>query len=372
MKELRALIVEDSTDDAELLLLTLARAGYEVTHCRVQTTAEMETALRGEIWDIVFSDWSMPQFEARGALTVLQNSGIDIPFIMVSGTVGEEVVVAALRSGAHDFFSKDNLVLLPPAIERELREAGIRQEKARIQEQLLAQTVDLQKANDLLSHQLELKNMFITAVSHELRTPLTGIIGATSELAHRWSEFTENDRKELVEMAHTQSVELSALVEDLLTAGRMGAGTLSVLPEPVAVDVELRRVVNSLENVVSPQVTTGAGTVTVMADPIRLRQIIRNLLLNAARHGGPEIRVTVGSDGDRALVRIADNGPEIPEKERSLMFEPFYGANPSGGLAPSVGLGLTISRNLAHMMEGNLSYVYEDGWGVFVLDLPGA
>lgn len=372
MTALRALIVEDSTDDAELLLRTLGRGGYKVVHERVQTAAAMKTVLQEQQWDIIFSDWSMPQFDATEALRVLQETKLDVPFIIVSGTVGEEVVVAALRSGAHDFFSKGNLVLLLPAVERELREASIRQERARIEQQLFSQTVELQKVNDLLSHQLELKNMFLTAVSHELRTPLTSIVVATTELASRWVDFADDERRELIGMAHSQSVDMSALIEDLLVAGRMEAGTVSVVCQPVAVDDELKRVIESLDKALSQRVQNTAAHAMALADPIRLRQILRNLLLNANRHGGPDILVEVAVEGGRVQIRVADNGNEIPEKERNLIFEPFYGSISATGLAPSVGLGLTISTTLARMMDGGLTYRYENGWGAFILDLPGA
>ncbi len=131
------LIVEDSEDDAALVLRELRREGYDPRFERVQTAAAMREALLRVQWEIILSDYSMPQFNALQALEVLKASGLDIPFILISGTVGEETAVAAMRAGASDYLLKDNLGRLIPAIERELNEARIRSER-RNAEQALA------------------------------------------------------------------------------------------------------------------------------------------------------------------------------------------------------------------------------------------
>ena len=134
---LRAIIVEDSDDDTELLRRELVRGGFELVFERVQTAPDLEAAIRHCEWDIIFSDWTMPQFSAPRALEVVRQQELDIPFIIVSGTIGEDVAVEALRSGANDFFPKNRLTLLVPAVERELREAALRRERAQMQEQLV-------------------------------------------------------------------------------------------------------------------------------------------------------------------------------------------------------------------------------------------
>jgi putative nucleotidyltransferase with HDIG domain len=135
-KPLRVLIVEDSEDDSLLLVRELKRAGYEVTAERVETADAMATALGEQTWDIVISDYSMPHFTGLYALRVLQNSGLDIPFIIVSGAVGEDTAVEAMKAGAHDFVMKSNLARLAPAIERELRDAQVRHDWRRAERAL--------------------------------------------------------------------------------------------------------------------------------------------------------------------------------------------------------------------------------------------
>ena len=133
---LRALIVEDSRDDADLLVMELSRAGYEVSFERVQSRSAMEAALARGPWDVVLCDYSLPGFDALGALEVVSSSELDVPFLIISGTVGEEIAVEALRSGAHDYLLKDRLGRLRPAIERERREVALRSERRAAAEKL--------------------------------------------------------------------------------------------------------------------------------------------------------------------------------------------------------------------------------------------
>src|SRR5690349_8268626 len=123
---LRVLMVEDSEDDARLLARELRRAGYDLTHERVDTAAAMNAALDRHAWDLVIGDYSMPRFSGTAALAILRERGLDIPYICVSGTITEELAVAAMKAGANDYVTKGQLKRLIPAIERELREATAR------------------------------------------------------------------------------------------------------------------------------------------------------------------------------------------------------------------------------------------------------
>ncbi len=131
-KPLRILIVEDSEDDAELLVNQLERSGYEPTYQRVDTPDAMISALNSQ-WDIVVADYCLPRFSALGALTLLKEKGLDLPFVIVSGTISDESAVAVMKAGAHDYLMKDNLARLAPAVERELQEAANRQSRTEIQ-----------------------------------------------------------------------------------------------------------------------------------------------------------------------------------------------------------------------------------------------
>ena len=125
-RPLRLLLLEDSEDDAELILRALRRSGYEPVHRRAESSEQMRAALEEDEWEIVVSDHDMPRFSALAALELLRKAQIDVPFIIVSGAIGEETAVEAMAAGAGDYVMKDNLRRLVPAIERELREAATR------------------------------------------------------------------------------------------------------------------------------------------------------------------------------------------------------------------------------------------------------
>lgn len=133
---LKVLVVEDSEADAELLLHELSKVGYKPTARRVDSAAAMESALKQDDWDLIISDYVLPQFSGLEALKILQKHNLDIPFIIVSGKIGEEVAVEALKAGADDYLLKDRLARLPLAIERELHEAAQRRKRREADEAL--------------------------------------------------------------------------------------------------------------------------------------------------------------------------------------------------------------------------------------------
>jgi two-component system cell cycle sensor histidine kinase/response regulator CckA len=137
-RKLRVLLVEDSLDDADLTVAELRRLGYALTHERVQDEANLQRALQSASWDLVLSDWSMPSFSALAALAVVRGSGLDVPFLIVSGTVGEDAAVEALHAGANDFLVKGKLTRLGVAIERELLEREVRESRRKTEEALQA------------------------------------------------------------------------------------------------------------------------------------------------------------------------------------------------------------------------------------------
>lgn len=126
LQPLRLLIVEDSEDDAFFVVEELRTAGYDVTHRRVETPVEMREALKSEAWDLIVSDYVMPQFNALGALAIFEEAGIDVPFLVISGSIAEPLAVMAMRAGVRDYILKDNMTRLAPVVDRELREAAYR------------------------------------------------------------------------------------------------------------------------------------------------------------------------------------------------------------------------------------------------------
>ncbi len=149
-RPLRVLIVEDSSDDAELMLLELRRGGYEPDWLRVETAEEMRAALREGSWDVILSDNTLPSFRAEQVLEVLKQTGLDLPCIVVSGTIGEEVAVNLMRAGASDFFLKGKMTRLVPAIEREMREAENRRARHRAEQAAFHLAAVVQSSDDAI------------------------------------------------------------------------------------------------------------------------------------------------------------------------------------------------------------------------------
>jgi PAS domain S-box-containing protein len=162
---LKILIIEDSEDDAVLSLRELRLGGYDPDHMRVETAEAMQAAIGEKAWDVVISDFIMPQFSGLAALDLLKKSGLDIPFIIVSGKIGEDTAVEAMKAGAHDYILKGNLPRLVPAVERELREAesraarraaeeDLRRYQGHLEELVEERTEELKRTNEQLHREI--------------------------------------------------------------------------------------------------------------------------------------------------------------------------------------------------------------------------
>jgi len=145
---LRVLIIEDSEDDAALLERELRRGGYEPVAKRVETAEAMSAELKRQDWDIIISDYVLPRFSGLKALNVLKEAGLDLPFIVISGKIGEDTAVEAMRAGAHDYIMKERLTRLIPAIQRELKEALVRRERKLAEEALRRQAQIIDQIHD--------------------------------------------------------------------------------------------------------------------------------------------------------------------------------------------------------------------------------
>ncbi len=147
---LHILIVEDSEDDTLLLLRELRHGGFDPVHERVDTPQSMRMALEQRQWDLVISDYVLPKFGGLAALKILLESGLDLPFIVVSGNIGEDIAVEAMKAGAHDYIIKGNPARLVPAVERELREAEVRRERKRAEKELTRLAAAVEAAADAI------------------------------------------------------------------------------------------------------------------------------------------------------------------------------------------------------------------------------
>jgi len=220
-----------------------------------------------------------------------------------------------------------------------------------------------------LEHSLTSKDQLIASVSHELRTPLTAVVGLAEELISAGDSFDVEERSQLMEIVAESSREMADLVEDMLVAARSEDGSLPVFPDRIDLSLLAQSVVAQISVPEGAEIAVEDSDSVAFGDPVRVRQIIRNLLTNAFRYGSSPITVSMGQINGTAVLDVRDSGSGIPDADRERIFEPYGRAESSRTVKASVGLGLALSRRLAELMDGELSYVEGDG-ATFRLSLP--
>jgi signal transduction histidine kinase len=369
---LRVLLVEDAELDARLLLRELERGGFDVSFERVDTSDAMSSALTRQPWDVIISDYMMPRFSAPLALALLKEHQLDLPFIIVSGKVNEDIAVAALHAGAHDFMSKATLARLVPAIERELRAVAIRSQQRRTQAQLL------------ISERMASMGTLAAGVAHEINNPLACVMAnldlATSELDERAAkvglsaEFTELQAE--LQDAREASERIRNIVRDLKIFSRPQEDRVGPVDVQRVIESTLRMAWNEIRH--RARVVKSFGpTPEAQASESRLGQVFLNLIINAAqaipegRIENNEIRIATGTDPrGNVLIEIADTGPGMPPEVVAQLFKAFFTTKPSG---VGTGLGLFICHGIISAFGGSITVTSELGKGsVFRILLPPA
>jgi signal transduction histidine kinase len=363
-KPLRLLLIEDSADDEQLVLIELRRGGYDVDHERVDTEAAMTAALARESWDLIVSDYSLPRFSGPSALAIVRGLSLDVPFIIISGTVGEETAVAAMRSGANDYVSKGSLGRLCPAIDRELRDAVIRAERRRMQQQLL------------IADRMASVGTLAAGVAHEINNPLAAVVANLELMAKDISglcealQITEQFHEVVDELrdAREGAERLRHIVRDLKIFSR---STDEERRGPVSVkrvlESSLRMAWNEIRH--RARLVKDYGDVPpVEANDARLGQVFLNLIVNAAQaipEGNTDqnlIRVSTKMDpaSGRVVVEIRDSGAGIPPENLARIFDAFFTTKPVG---VGTGLGLPICHRIVTGLGGEIQVESQVGKG---------
>jgi signal transduction histidine kinase len=366
---LRLLHVEDSSNDAELLLIQLRRAGFDVTSKRVETADELAAALKAEPWDLVIADHSLPTFDAQRALQLLNEQAPDLPFVIMSGTISIPTAVELMQAGAHDFISKDQPARLEPVIRRELRQAANRRARRQAESDRERMMNELQTAN-------QAKDEFLAMLGHELRNPLAPIVTALQLMKLR-SDGAASRERDIIER---QVQHLLRLVDDLLDVAKIARGKVELKRRPLELGAVIARAVEMASPLLEQRahnfsVDMPARGVIVEADEARLAQVVANLLTNAARYTPPGgvISLTAVVEGGEVVVRVKDNGIGIEADALSRIFDVFVQGRRSldrrdGGL----GIGLALVRNLVGLHGGTVTAHSEgcDRGSEFIVRIP--
>jgi len=368
---LRVLLVEDSEHDAALLGRELHRGGYDTTLERVDSSHAMSRALEKERWDLVICDYSMPHFSGIDALKLLRARSSEIPFIFVSGTIGEETAVAALKLGAQDYVMKNNLKRLLPAIQRELHDVEQRRERKHLELEVRR----LQK--------FEAIGRLSGGIAHDFNNAL-GVILGWSEMAYEEAPAGSPLQKKL-ETILDQTRRAAGLTSQLLAFARrqvlqprnldlndLVSETASLLQSLIGEHIEIR-----------VMLTPDHGV--IRADATQIEQVLMNLCLNArdAMPKGGRLLIetqqieiseefsrvhSYAAAGGYVLLAVSDTGVGMDAAILDRIFEPFFTTKETGR---GTGLGLATVYGTVKQHGGFVNVYSEPGQGTtFRVYLP--
>ncbi len=302
--------------------------------------------------------------EMRGVADEVEiKDAVSAPLIGSAGPLGY-LLVANRLDDVSTFVSADAKLLATLA-----GHITVSLENGRLEDSL----AELTRLKEQLEQEVKSKDEFVASVSHELRTPLTGIVGLSHELVANREFFGDEEVNEILMMISEQSSELANIVEDLLVGARADSGTLVIKPETIDIRKEIQTVVSGhallgAEGHVDVPVSISVNA--ARADGLRFRQIVRNLLTNAARYGGDNVRIDVYRGAGRVVVAVKDDGKGVPVGQEMSIFEAYQRAHNAVGQPASVGLGLSVARKLARLMGGDLRYHRIEETTAFELSLP--
>ena len=370
-RRLRILYLEDSRADATLVEATLAESGLDFEFKCVETEAEFRAALQPGSWDVILSDYRLPSFDGMAALELARVQLPKVPFIFVSGGIGEERAIETLKAGATDYVLKDRLKRLVPSIERAVREAADRAEHVA----LAAENERLLRVTQEASQR---KDEFLAMLAHELRNPLGAILGAAQLI-----DLVAHDKEAVMkadEIIQRQGKHMARLLDDLLDVARVTQGKISLRQELV----DLTDLVDDAVAAVRPHITARQQDFSVeiadapfyvLGDATRLEQVQVNLLTNASRYSASneQIRLRLTREGDQAVLSVRDNGLGIAPEMLDRIFDLFVQSDETfNRSAGGLGVGLTLVRSLVEMHGGQVT-AHSAGLGCgseFVVRLP--
>lgn len=365
-KELRILMLEDLQDDVGLIERTLSKQGISFVSKRVDTREEFTEALHTFNPDVILSDHALPQFNSLEALTICQNHNLNLPFILVTGTVSEEFAVSCLKQGADDYVLKSNLVRLPSAIQNALRQRHHEQKRRKAEKALRKQNEELVKINKEL-------DSFVYSVSHNLRAPLMSVLGLINlvQLENKNDKALDNYFLMMQSSIH----KLDDTLKEILDYSRNARSNLNIEPvnlEQLIEDCFERLMYIDGSEKINKTILVQATT-EFYSDVYRLSVVFNNLISNAIKYRDNtrkfniiDIRATINEK--EAEIVFRDNGIGIAENFLPKIFNMFFRATDR---SEGAGLGLYIVKETIEKLNGSIRIESTVGEGTnFYIKLP--
>ncbi|MDA3816097.1 MAG: ATP-binding protein [Prolixibacteraceae bacterium] len=368
---LNVLCLEDVLKDAELINEMFVDAGYLVNMDIAIEKNEYAEFLKSRNYDIILSDNSLPNFDAFSALKLALALKPEIPFICVSGTIGEEKAVELLKDGASDYVLKDRPGRLAFAVSCALEVSQNKKEKQKAEQDLISankelifQNAEKEKRTEELIKALEraeesdrLKSSFLANMSHEIRTPMNSIMGFASLLPEEESKLLINNYASIIVQ---NSEHLLHIIDDIVLYSRLQTGIINYQPNSFDAQTLLSNVIKSFN---LPEVIKSVDfkietkdTLLINSDHEKLQQIFTNLISNAYKYTScGTISIGFTKQKEEIIFFVKDTGIGIPPNELEKVFERFYRAsNVNKGSISGTGLGLSIVKELIHLLGGRI------------------
>jgi signal transduction histidine kinase len=374
VSEITIIHLEDNSLDAELAAEMLFSSGLPCKVRRIYRLEEFRQCLQEYMetptFDLVLADYNMPGFDGLTALRMTRQIDSDVPFILLSGALGEEVAVEILRSGATDYVLKNNMQRLSPVVKRAIQEYRIRQSERKSQLETRRARDEAQKANAA-------KSRFLGRISHELRTPLNAIIGYTQLMqADPMSEEQQHCSEQILKAGE----HLLQLINEVLDITRIESGVIPMKIQPTLLAPVIDRSVDLVRPLardakVSISIDGGPCELNILADKDRLAQVLINLITNAVKYTRPNGYVFVECQQERpgfVKLLVRDTGLGIAPSKMERLFTPFDRLDlETNSSIPGTGLGLTVTKALVENMGGIIGVVSSENEGsIFWVEVP--
>ncbi|MEP6735107.1 MAG: HAMP domain-containing sensor histidine kinase [Chryseolinea sp.] len=366
-KHLRILVLEDMEDDLELIEYILSDAHLDFTTKRVDNRDDFVTALTKGHLDVILSDHSLPQFNSEEALAIYRESGLKIPFILVTGAVSEEFAVNSLKQGADDYVLKSNLTRLPSAIVN-----AVKQREAEVAK-LLANDAMRKQYDELMKINKELDS-FVYSVSHNLRAPLRSVLGLIN-LARLEDEKKGSSFNDYFGMMEQSIHKLDDTLKEILDYSRNARQDLTIEL------IDINKLLN--DNLERMQYMPGSSLIIkdiivdeqspLYSDKYRLSVIFNNIISNAIKYydehkSDPYLRIKIVISKEKVHMEFEDNGIGIDPEYLSKVFDMFFRATQND---EGAGLGLYIVQEAVEKLKGTVEIKTKLRMGTnFIIDMP--